>query len=159
MLTVPHVPQTNPHGRNSCVPACLSMVLAHQGVTFGEQELCDVLGTQLTGTEVWSVVLLEQRITNCYVVLDSASFDKLQASLDAAIPPIVFVATRRLSYWQRDTIHAVVVVALTDTEVFVNDPAFPNAPCAVPRTEFLDAWSELDFLTVIMTVERESLGE
>src|SRR5437773_42495 len=45
MLRVRHVPQSNPQGRNSCVPACASMVLQHQGVSLDEQELCDLLET------------------------------------------------------------------------------------------------------------------
>ena len=36
MLNVPHTRQTNPQERNSCVPACLSMALAYQGVTLHE---------------------------------------------------------------------------------------------------------------------------
>lgn len=155
MLTIPHVPQTNPDGRNSCVPACLSMVLAYQNIPFGEQELCDLLNTQLAGTEVWNVLLLEEHVANCHVGIDSVSFDKLQESLTAGIPPIAIVVTRHLSYWQRDTIHAVVVVGTTDDEVHINDPAFPGAPRAVLRPEFLTAWSELDFLAVMVTVKRD----
>lgn len=151
MLNVPHVPQTNPQGRNSCVPACLSMVLAYQGVTLDEEELCNLLDTQLAGTEVWNVLLLEKHIPNCQVELDSTSFDRLQESLAANVPSITFVATRHLGYWQRDTIHAVVVVGITDDEVYVNDPSFPDAPRSVSRTEFGTAWSELDFLTAIVT--------
>lgn len=129
------------------------MVLAYQGVTFREQELCDFLDTQLIGTEAWNVLLLEQHIANCQVEIDSMSFDRLQESLSDNIPPIAFVATRLLSYWQHETIHAVVVVGISEDSVYVNDPALPDAPCAVPRAEFLAAWSELDFLTVIVVVE------
>lgn len=156
MLNIPHALQTNLQGRNSCVPAGLSMVLAYQGVTFGEQDLCDLLDTQLTGTEVWNVLLLEQHILNCHVELDSISFDRLQESLAANIPPIAFVVTRHLGYWQRDTFHAIVVVAITEDAVYVNDPAFPDAPRAVPLAEFAAAWSELDFLAVMVIVKRES---
>ena len=73
MLNVSHVIQTNPQGRNSCVPASLSMVLAYQGVTLSEQELCDLLDTQLAGTEVWNVLLLEKHVANCHVELDGGS--------------------------------------------------------------------------------------
>lgn len=157
MLRVAHVPQTNPQGRNSCVPACLSMVLAYQGVTLSELELCNLLDTQLAGTEVWNVLLLENHIANCQVYLGSVSFDELRASLAVNVPPIVFGVTRHLSYWHRDTIHAVVVVGITDDAVIVNDPAFSDAPRSVSRTEFLAAWSELDFLTVIVTVNQDGV--
>jgi ABC-type bacteriocin/lantibiotic exporter with double-glycine peptidase domain len=128
------------------------MVLAHQSVTLGERELCDLLDTQLAGTKVWNVLLLEQHVANCQVELDSTSFDRLQESLAAHVPPIALVVTRHLRYWERDTIHAVVVVGLTEDEVLVNDPSFPDAPHAIPRAEFWAAWSELDFLTVVVEV-------
>lgn len=112
------------------------MVLGYQGVTLSEQELSDWLGTQAAGTEVWNVLLLEQRIAGCRVQLDSASFVRLEESLAGNVPPIVFVATRHLSSWGRDTIHALVVVDITDDEVQVNDPAFPDAPRVLSRREF-----------------------
>jgi ABC-type bacteriocin/lantibiotic exporter with double-glycine peptidase domain len=154
VLKVPHVPQTNPQGRNSCVPACASMVLSYQGVTHGEQELNDWLATEPAGTGVWNLLLLEERVAGCQVDLDSASFATLQESLTAGVPPIAFVATRHLSSWDRDTIHAVVVVEMSDHEVHVHDPAFSDAPRALSRREFALAWSELDFLTAVITVAR-----
>ncbi len=148
MLRVPHVPQTNPQGRNSCLPACVSMVLAQHGLAIGEAELCDLLGTERAGTEVWNVLLLEQHIAGCQVRVESGSFAELQSALDVEAPVIALVATRHLHYWGRETIHAVVVVGLADDAVHVHDPAFPDTPRAVPHVEFRAAWSELDFLTV-----------
>jgi hypothetical protein len=52
VLKVRHIPQTNPQGRNSCVPACVSMVLGYQGVTLSEQELGNWLATEPAGTGV-----------------------------------------------------------------------------------------------------------
>lgn len=128
------------------------MVLEYQGVTLNEQVLSDWLGTQPAGTEVWNLLLLEQRIAGCRVQLDSVSFAELQASLAADVPPIAFVNTRHLSSWDRDTIHAVVVVEIADDEVFVHDPAFPDAPLLISRREFALAWGELDFLAAIVRV-------
>src|SRR5262245_2256534 len=125
MLGVPHVRQTNPDGRNSCVPACASMVLAFQGSPLVERELCDVLETQAAGTPVWNTLLLEQRLAGCRVRVDSLSFAGIRQVLDAGTPPIAFVATGCLGYWNRETIHAVVVVGLSDEEVYVNDPVLP----------------------------------
>ena len=156
MLTVPHVQQTNPEGRNSCVPACLSMVPAHQGVSWSEQELCDLLNTTLVGTEVWTVLILNRHISNCRVNLDSMSFARVHEALNDDAPPIAFVVTRHLSYWQRDTIHAVVVVGITEGMVHVNDPSYPDAPREIPYSEFTAAWSELDFLTAIVKIKKNS---
>jgi ABC-type bacteriocin/lantibiotic exporter with double-glycine peptidase domain len=93
--------------------------------------------------------------SRCRVQLDSASFAQSGESLAAGAPPIAFVATCHLSSWDRDTIHAVVVVDITDNEVHVNDPAFPNGPTVLSRREFTLAWSELDFLSAVVTVGRQ----
>jgi hypothetical protein len=74
------------------------MVLEYQGVALSEQLLSDWLGTQPAGTELWNILLLEQRIAGCHVHLDSCSHADLQASLAAGVPPIAFVSTRHLSY-------------------------------------------------------------
>lgn len=120
---------------------------------------CWLLDTQLIGTEVWNVLLLEQHIANSHVEIDSMSFDRLRESLSANISPIAFVATRHLSHWQHETIHAVVVVGISENSIHVNvnDPALSDAPCAVPRAEFLAAWSEFGFLNGDSC--REALGE
>jgi ABC-type bacteriocin/lantibiotic exporter with double-glycine peptidase domain len=152
VLHVPLVPQTNPGGRNSCVPACVSMVLAFQGVAVSEETLCDALGTQSTGTEVWNVLSLDQHVAGCQVELGSMSVERLQESLVAGIPPIAFVVTGRLHYWQRATLHAVVVVEVTVEELLFVDPAFAEKVRAVPLAEFVAAWSELDFLAAVVTV-------
>jgi ABC-type bacteriocin/lantibiotic exporter with double-glycine peptidase domain len=130
------------------------MALAHQGIEMGEQELCDLLETHLAGTEVWNLLLLEKRVAGCQVHLDSLSYDRLEESLAADVPPIAFVDTRHLTYWHHDTIHAVLVVGVTDDEVHVNDPVFADAPRVVSRREFSLAWSELDHLAAILTVNR-----
>lgn len=152
MLRVPLISQTNPGGRNSCLPACVSMVLAFQGVEASEEALCDWLGTQLAGTEVWNILSLDQQIAGCQVELGSMSVDRLQEALAAGVPPIAFVATGRLHYWQRETLHAIVVVDIAAEEIGVNDPLFAEGVRAIPRAEFLAAWSEGDFLTAVVTL-------
>jgi ABC-type bacteriocin/lantibiotic exporter with double-glycine peptidase domain len=152
VLQVPLVPQTNPGGRNSCVPACVSMVLAFQGVAMSEETLCDALRTQSTGTEVWNVLSLDQYVAGCQVELESMSLERLEEALAAGIPPIAFVVTGRLHYWERETLHAVVVVEVADEELLIVDPAFAEKARAVPLAEFVAAWSELDFLAAVVTL-------
>ncbi len=118
------------------MPACVSMAPEYQGVTLDEQELCDLLDTQEAGAPIWNLLLLDQRLTGCHVDLDSLSFERMQEWLAADVPPITFVATRHLSYWQHETIHAVVVVGIGDDEIHVNDPAFADAPRVVTHREF-----------------------
>jgi ABC-type bacteriocin/lantibiotic exporter with double-glycine peptidase domain len=152
VLQIPHLPQTNPQGRNSCVPAAVRMALAFQGVALGEEELCDLLETQQAGTAVLNVLLLNQRVARCHVAVASASFDDLVRWLQEGIPPIVFVATAPLHYWQTECLHALIVVEAQEQEVMVHDPAFTTAPTAIPRDEFLAAWGELAQLTAVVKV-------
>jgi ABC-type bacteriocin/lantibiotic exporter with double-glycine peptidase domain len=128
------------------------MVLAFQGVEMSEETLCDSLGTQLAGTEVWNILSLDQHVTGCRVELGSLSVERLEEAIAAGIPPIAFVATGPLQYWERETLHAVVVVEVATEEIWINDPAFAEKARAVPRAEFLAAWSELDFLAAVVTV-------
>jgi ABC-type bacteriocin/lantibiotic exporter with double-glycine peptidase domain len=153
MVTLSHVPQTNPEGRNSCVPACLAMVLAFQNTPTTERELCELLDTQAAGTEVWNLLLLEQHVSGSVVRLESASIERLTEALSDGVPPITFVATRHLPEWTRETIHALVVVGVESDAVLVHDPAFPTGPTSIPIARFVAAWSELDFLTAFVTVK------
>src|SRR5262249_24059292 len=77
VLQVPYLPQTNPQGRNSCVPAAVRMVLAFQGVALEEEDLCSLLETQQVGTPVLNVLLLTQHVPRCHAEVISASFDDL----------------------------------------------------------------------------------
>ena len=154
MLQVPHLPQTNPQGRNSCVPAAVRMVLAFQGIVFEEEALCDLLETQQSGTAVLNVLLLNQHLTRCRVEVASASFDDLITWLQEGISPVVFVTTGPLSYWQTECLHALVVVGIEEHAVLVHDPAFAHAPLTISRDEFLAAWGELAQLTALIKVSR-----
>lgn len=128
------------------------MVLAFQGVALGEEELCGLLETQPVGTPVLNVLLLSQRIARCHAEVTSASFDDLARWLQDGVPPLVFVSTAPLHYWQIACLHALVVVEVGEQTVLVHDPAFSNAPIAVPRDEFLAAWGEPAQLTALVRI-------
>jgi len=119
------------------------MVLAFQGVALGEGELCRLLETQPVGTPVLNVLLLTQHVPGCHVEVTNTSFDDLVRWLQESVPPIVFVSTAPLHYWQTECLHALVVVEAGEQTVLVHDPAFATAPIAIPRDEFLAAWGEL----------------
>jgi ABC-type bacteriocin/lantibiotic exporter with double-glycine peptidase domain len=152
VLQISHTPQTNPQGRNSCVPAAVRMVLAFQGSVFGEEELCELFETQQAGTEVLNVLLLNQRLPGCHAEVISASLDDLMRWLQQDIPPIVFVTTGPLRYWHTECLHALVVVGIEEQAVLVHDPAFAHAPLTIPHGEFLAAWGELAQLTALIRV-------
>jgi predicted double-glycine peptidase len=64
--------------------------------------------------------------------------------LDTGIPCLVFVRTGDLPYWDEDTAHVLVAIGIDDEAIYVNDPAFDEAPQTVPLDHFLLAWSEFD---------------
>ncbi len=128
------------------------MVLAFQGMVFGEEELCDLLETQQVGTEVLNVLLLNQRLPGCHAEVTSASLDDLMRWLQQGIPPIVFVTSGPLRYWHTECLYALVVVGIEEQSVLVHDPACAHAPLTIPHGEFLAAWGELAQLTALMRV-------
>src|SRR5258708_2093770 len=70
-------------------------------------------------------------------------------ALVAGLPPIVFVDTGPLDYWQTDCAHMVVVVGI-DTSVSLNDPFFDAAPQQTSLASFLQAWALNEHLAVIL---------
>jgi Peptidase C39 family len=128
------------------------MALACQGVALGEEELCSLLETQRVGTPVLNVLLLSQRVAKCHAEVTSASFDDLARWLQEGVPPLVFVSTAPLHYWQTECLHALVVVEAGEQTVLVHDPAFATALIAIPRDEFLAAWGELAQLTALVRI-------
>ena len=59
--------------------------------------------------------------------------------------------TGQLPYWTEDVPHAVVVIGMSGSEVYLNDPAVVQAPLAVPLGDFDLAWLERDELYAVIT--------
>jgi|CXWL01.1.fsa_nt_gi hypothetical protein len=78
------------------------------------------------------------------VLVEKGELENLRLNLEIGLPSIVFVATAQLSYWRETTGHAAVVVGLDEEKVYLNDPAFPDAPKQVPIDEFVLAWIDAD---------------
>ena len=78
----------------------------------------------------------------------------LLQALSSGVPPIVLLLTTNLTYWDRETAHAVVVIGIDDDTVTVNDPAFSASSQRVPRNEFLLAWSDFDYLYALISPRR-----
>lgn len=81
-----------------------------------------------------------------------SDLEDLQQSVDNNIPPIIFVRTHQLSYWQEDTQHALLLVGYDDTNLFINDPAFPDAPKQINVDELMLAWDEFDSTYATITL-------
>ena len=87
-----------------------------------------------------------------YDVTYAAATDEraLTQALADGVPPIALLRTTHLPYWERETAHAVVVIAIDADQVVLNDPAFPTAPQTVPRDAFMLAWSDFDYLYALI---------
>lgn len=82
-------------------------------------------------------------------VLDGST-QLLSECLETGQPCIVHIWTEHLGYWQNAAVHALVVTALTDAEVIVNDPILDHGRHAIPLDEFVRAWRAVDRLMLII---------
>lgn len=146
LLNVPHIHQRD---RVDCLPVCIKMVLAFLEQPLPRQRIDQILEPTPIGTPGFRVL----RLRDCgYDVVYTAAIDErpLTEALTAGLAPIVLLHTRNLSYWERETAHAVVVVGMDARTVYLNDPAFLDAPKAISRLEFLLAWSDFDMLYAVI---------
>jgi len=60
----------------------------------------------------------------------------LYSSLKESFPPSALVNTAQLPYWMKRISHAVVVVGMEGNQIYLNDPAFPDAPKVIPTSDF-----------------------
>ncbi len=140
---MPSVWRSVPHYKQefafSCAAACVRMVLAHHGQALSEAPLRQLLGTRPHGTPARN--LLSVTSLGFDVHLGPLNLSLLQDALVADLPPLVFVDTGPLDYWQSDCAHVAVVVGIDDTSVSLNDPFFDTAPQQTSLAGFLQAWS------------------
>jgi hypothetical protein len=106
------------------------------------------LGTGTHGTPARTIFLVAS--LGFEVRVESASLAQLGAALIAGIPPIVFVATSFLDYWQTACDHVAVVVGLDLTTVDLNDPYFDTAPQRTSLAGFQSAWAANDQLAAFI---------
>lgn len=146
-IPVPHYQQERDY---SCVPACVRMVLAFYGQDHAESDLRTLLKTRSAGTSAANVMLMLPTL-GFDVAVAFATFYELEQIIRAGTPCVVQVWTEHLSYWDTSWMHDVVVVGFDNDLMLVNDPAFPDAPQAVLRDEFMAAWSAADRLLIRIT--------
>ncbi len=141
-LPVPHYRQEHPH---SCLQACVRMVLAYLGRTVSESALNRLFEAEDFGVPGHRLLRLAR--WGYRVRYESGTETMLRSLLDQRIPVVALVRTGFLDYWPEDVYHAVVVVGMDASLVYLNDPWFDVAPQAVPRHAFLAAWVEMDCLS------------
>jgi ABC-type bacteriocin/lantibiotic exporter with double-glycine peptidase domain len=129
------------------------MALAYAGDVRKEQDLIDLLGIDPSYGAPASRLLRLERL-GFRVLYDSVSFSLLLGALERNIPPIVLLKTGFLGYWSENVSHACVLAGLTETQVFLHDPWLPSGPVKITQTEFIAAWTEMDYLAAIIAPMR-----
>jgi hypothetical protein len=84
------------------------------------------------------------------VIYRSGQWADLTATLDQGAPPILFVHTSELPYWDRAMAHAVVLVGIEGDEAALNDPGLRQSPVRVPIGDLMLAWDEMSNLYVLL---------
>ncbi|MBV7338193.1 C39 family peptidase [Chloroflexi bacterium TSY] len=143
LLFVPNVRQRQ---QADCLAACAAMVLNYLGEQVKYDRLLQLLDTTAEGTPFTNI----ERLHTLGLFAESDRYRDdlsiLSIYLDLRLPIIVAVQTWALPHWEEvDTDHAVVVVGLDDENVYINDPAFAEAPQVVPIDRFLHAWTYRDY--------------
>lgn len=147
LLPVPHFRQSN---EASCLAACARMVLAHAGDKRSEAELIHLFDLDAALGAPASRLLRLERL-GYRVLYDSVSLSLLRNALDREIPPIVLLKTGFLGYWSENVSHACVLVGLTDRSAYLLDPWLAFSPTEITLTEFMAAWTEMDYLAAIIS--------
>lgn len=142
LLPVSHIQQKF---SGDCLAACAAMVLDYRGLSIRYHLLVNLLQIKRSiGTPFSTIRELEkQRIRVTYK--QHGTLQELYELLTNDLPCIVDVATEELPHWQQiSTRHVVVVVGMDSEYVYLNDPAFANAPVRVPIGDFDLAWLQRD---------------
>jgi len=142
LLPVPHRTEAFVGG---CLPACCQMALAFWGVSELQATIAVRIGhVEGAGTPARNIT----RLTGFGVEVewhDDGTVDALRRAVIDGKVAIVFLRTGELPYWDHDSPHALVVVGVEAETVYVNDPAFENAPIPVPLGDFELAWGEFGY--------------
>lgn len=146
-LPVPHREQQQ---ASDCLAACAAMVLDYLDKPTSYNRLLSLLRIGPIGAPRRNILQLTR--LGIDVAYREATLPLVAELLQAGLPIIAFVDTGELSYWSVSTNHALVLVGLNEENVYVNDPAFPDAPISVSVGEFDLAWLNGDNTCAILRV-------
>lgn len=143
----PHYPQSKP---GACLPACARMALAALGRHYDEAELARTMGSYPFGTPASRVTRLQS--LGLHIHYSSMTAAELQAALHQGAFPIVFVLADFLPWADFTGFHALVLVDMSDSHVWLHDPALADGPTQLSLDGFLLAWEEFDRKTAVITL-------
>jgi len=142
-LSVPHQKQ---HADGDCLAACALMVLSYLGRDVTYAQMLRLLKIKPHGAPARNILLLNAaRGLNAKVVYSTIDMAGLAEFLRQKQPVIAFVKTGNLPYWTDNVDHAVVVVGVDETQVYVNDPDRDDGPISILHGDFELAWLERDY--------------
>jgi ABC-type bacteriocin/lantibiotic exporter with double-glycine peptidase domain len=124
------------------------MVLAYLQNPVEESKVSELFEADEIGTPTSRILRLEK--WGYQVSYGSTNLEQLNDWLSQDVPPIAFVQTQFLDYWTKNTPHAVVVVGVSNEQVYLNDPAFETAPQVASHDGFLAGWIEMDEVAAII---------
>ena len=139
LLPVSHYPQ---HRQAECLAACAAMALNYLQVPVDYERLLKLLRIGPAGAPFRNLRYLES--LGLAVNIEQGAITILQARLRRGLPPVAFVHTGQLPYWKQATGHAVTVIGIEADRIYLNDPAFVQAPKEISLAEFELAWLDLD---------------
>jgi ABC-type bacteriocin/lantibiotic exporter with double-glycine peptidase domain len=146
LLAVPHVSQRS---QGECLAACAAMMLRYLGHSANYDQLLKLLRVRTSiGAPASNIRQLE--VLGVTVIYKQGTWAELQEHLMNNRPCMVLVQTGELPYWDEYSDHAVVMIGLDEEFVYLNDPAFSDAPMQVPRDEFGLAWLEKDEVYAVL---------
>lgn len=140
-LPVPHFRQ---EAENTCVAACVRMVLKYHGKDVAESELVALLGTSFRGT-LFSAFERVADLGFEVSIREGKPLD-LFGIRDTCLPLIVSVDSFLLpNHPPPGGAHAVVVAGATTHQVALLDPDRPGDPSFVRTEVFMKAWAQRDY--------------
>ena len=143
-----NVPHFRQEFNYSCVAACVRMVMAHDGCNESEDNMRQLLGTRPRGTRAANVTNVAQ--LGFDVRFGVSNLSQLQAMLAANVPPIIFLLTGALDYWETNEAHAVVLIGIDAASVHLNDPFFDTFAQQTLLASFQRAWATTGHLAAFI---------
>jgi predicted double-glycine peptidase len=131
---------------DSCVPACLRMVLAGLGIELTEAVLCQMCDCTILGTEALSAVDAVRLLGFPMARKENLSMVQLEMVVQSGCYPILYVGLFPID--GEMGIHGVVVVDLDDSTVMIFDPLMGER--LLERTVFEQAWRMTNGLTILI---------
>ena len=149
LLIVPHLQQRD---NGDCLATCAAMILSYFNHPYDLVQLLKTLRIQPEmGAPFSNIVNLEQ-LGLMVGYRQEGALETLYRLLTQGWPCLVAVDTGELPYWQSSAGHVVVLVGMDGENVYLNDPALPEAPTQVAIGDFYLAWYEQKLSYAVLAV-------